>query len=122
MYEWRAAFGSATLVMVNHFFETSEAFKSTEECEEFAQLLLENDKFLFSNTKSDNLKVVSDRLAYYAYVLTELRNIGGHLAPRSCCKPLRLTLPPSAAASRSPSCIPIKMQSLRWPLRCLLPR
>jgi hypothetical protein len=65
-------FGSAALVMVNYFFEMSDSFDLMEECQEFAKELLEHDKFLFSNIKSDDPKVSSLPTICYAPLLTQL--------------------------------------------------
>jgi hypothetical protein len=72
VYEWRASFGSAAVTMVNYFFESNDKFKTTELCQEFADYMLEHDRFIFSNTDSEDYEVSQLFLSYdiYLQVLT----------------------------------------------------
>ncbi|MGH7238925.1 MAG: hypothetical protein ACREHG_02545 [Candidatus Saccharimonadales bacterium] len=47
VYEWRAAFGSAALSIVNAFFESNDEFNTNEARVEFAEYQLKNFAFLY---------------------------------------------------------------------------
>ena len=54
---WRSVIGSTGFTIVNAFFESNTQLKTDEERQLFAQQGLENNRFLYSNTKSQNPKV-----------------------------------------------------------------
>jgi hypothetical protein len=57
VYEWRASFGSAALSMINQFFDSHGLFKTNESRKLFADHELDNLRFLFSDSESENPKV-----------------------------------------------------------------
>jgi hypothetical protein len=54
---WRSVIGSTAIAIVNTFFESNKDLESDEDCRAFAAEGLNDLKFLYSNTESDDPRV-----------------------------------------------------------------
>jgi hypothetical protein len=55
--EWRSAFGSAALAIVNAFFDNNDEFKTDQAHVDFAENQLRHFAFLYSSSTGDDSSV-----------------------------------------------------------------
>ena len=57
VYEWRNSFGCTAVTILNSFFSDGEDFSTDEDCAEFAQSMMQNLIFLYTDAEASNPKV-----------------------------------------------------------------